>query len=125
MPKTGDQKSADDSLGAHLARLRIAAGLTLRQVEDATDKEVSNSHLSQLENNKILKPSPHVLDALAGAYKTSYDDLMKRSGYVSTATDTTGKRRAKASTFAVQGLTTDEEKVLLEYLAFIREQRRK
>jgi transcriptional regulator with XRE-family HTH domain len=125
MPKTGDQKSADDSLGAHLMRLRDASGLTLRQVADATDKEVSNSHLSQLENGKILKPSPHVLDALAGVYKTSYEDLMKRAGYFSTSTDTTGKRRAKAATFTIQGLTTDEEKVLLEYLAFIRKQRRK
>ena len=123
MAKTGDQKSPDDSFGAHLARLRTAAGLSLRQVEDATEKEISNAYLSQLENNKISKPSPNVLHALARVYHTSYEDLMKRAGYVSA--DTSGNMRAKAATFAVQGLTPDEEKALLEYLAFIRKQRRK
>jgi len=125
MAKNSDQKSPDESLGAHLTRLRTAAGLSLRQVEDATKKEVSNAYLSQLENNKIAKPSPHILHALAPVYKTSYDDLMKRAGYVSSEEDSSGSRRAKAATFAVQGLTPEEEKALLEYLAFIRKQRRK
>ncbi len=59
MAKPGDhQKATDDSFGAHLARLRNAAGLTLRQVEEATDEEVSNAYLSQLEKNKIAKTSP-------------------------------------------------------------------
>jgi transcriptional regulator with XRE-family HTH domain len=126
MAKIGDhQKSPNDSLGAHLTRLREAAGLSLRQVEEATQKEVSNAYLSQLENNKITKPSPHVLHALARVYKTSYEDLMSRAGYFSSDTDAPGLNRAKAATFAVQGLTVDEEKALLEYLAFIRKQKRK
>jgi transcriptional regulator with XRE-family HTH domain len=126
MPKTGDQQiSPNDSLGAHLTRLREATGLSLRQVEDATEKEVSNAYLSQLENNKIAKPSPNVLHTLSRVYNTSYEDLMKRAGYFYSDADTAGERRAKAATFAVQGLTPDEEKALLEYLAFIRKQRRK
>ncbi len=123
MPKTSESKAIADSLGAHLARLRTAAGLSLRQVEEATQKEVSNAYLSQLENNKITKPSPHILDALASVYKTPYDDLMKRAGYVSSAADAAGNKRAKAATFAIQGLTTDEEKILIDYLAFIRKQK--
>ena len=68
MAKSNDhQKATDDSFGAHLARLRNAAGLTLRQVEVATNEEVSNAYLSQLENNKIVKPSPNVLHALKAA----------------------------------------------------------
>jgi HTH-type transcriptional regulator, competence development regulator len=125
MVKTGDQKSIDDALGAHLTRLRTAAGLSLRQVEDATEKEVSNAYLSQLENSKIAKPSPNILYALAAVYKTSYEDLMKRAGYVSSDADGSGRRQAKAATFAVQGLTPEEETALLEYLAFIRKQKRK
>lgn len=127
MAKTGDQKSPDDSLGAHLTRLREASGLSLRQVEEATEKDVkvSNAYLSQLENNKIVKPSPNILHALATVYKTSYDDLMKRAGYIAAASDASGQKRAKAATFAVQGLTPQEETALLEYLAFIRKQRRK
>ena len=42
-----------NELGGLLADLRTAKGLSLRQVEEATDKAVSNAYLSQLENGKI------------------------------------------------------------------------
>ena len=126
MSKSGDhQKATDDSFGAHLARLRNAAGLTLRQVEEATNEEVSNAYLSQLENNKITKPSPNVLHALAAVYGASYEDLMKRAGYFTSDTDSGGRRQAKAATFAIQNLTPEEEQILIDYLAFIRKQKRK
>jgi HTH-type transcriptional regulator, competence development regulator len=125
MVKTGAQRKSDDSLGAHLARLRTAAGLSLRQVEEATQKEVSNPYLSQLENNKIAKPSPNILHALACVYNASYEDLMKRAGYLSSEPNPSGRRQAKSATFAIQGLTPEEENILLDYLAFIRKQRRK
>jgi HTH-type transcriptional regulator, competence development regulator len=124
MSKPGGRISQDESLGAHLSRLRNATGLSLRQVEEATKKEVSNAYLSQLENNRILKPSPNVLHALSVVYATSYEDLMRRAGYVSSDADASG-HRAKAATFAVENLTPDEEKALLDYLAFIRNQKRK
>lgn len=125
MPKPGDQRLPDDSLGAHLTRLRIAAGLSLRDVEEATDHEVSNAYLSQLEKNKIAKPSPNILHALAPVYKTSYEDLMKRAGYITSDRDAAGRRQAKVAAFAVQGLTPEEERSLLDYLAFIRKQKHK
>ena len=125
MVKSGAQRASDDSLGAHLARLRTAAGLSLRQVEDATEKEVSNAYLSQLENNKIAKPSPNILHALARVYNASYEDLMIRAGYLSAEPDPAGRRQAKVATFAIQGLTPEEENILIDYLAFIRKQRRK
>jgi HTH-type transcriptional regulator, competence development regulator len=125
MANTGEQRVSDDSLGAHLARLRTAAGLSLRQVEDATEKEVSNAYLSRLENNKIAKPSPNILHALALVYKASYEDLMKRAGYLSSDAHSSGRRQARAATFAIQGLTPEEEKILIDYLAFIRKQKRK
>jgi transcriptional regulator with XRE-family HTH domain len=120
MPRSRVQQPSGDSLGAHLARLRTVASLSLRQVEDATGREVSNAYLSQLEKDKIAKPSPNILHALARVYKTSYEDLMKRAGYVSS-----DEGQAKAATFAIQGLTPEEEQILLDYLAFIRKQRRK
>jgi HTH-type transcriptional regulator, competence development regulator len=125
MTKRNTQRMPDDGLGAHLARLRTAAGLSLRQVEDATEKEVSNAYLSQLENSKITKPSPSVLHALSLVYKTPYEDLMMRAGYLPTDGDASGRRQAKAATFAIQGLTPEEEQALIDYLAFIRKQRRK
>lgn len=122
---TEHTKTAADSLGSHLARLRKAARLSLRQVEEATDQEVSNAYLSQLENNKISKPSPNILHALAGVYAASYEDLMKRAGYITSDAAATGRRQAKTATFAIKDLTPDEEKSLLDYLAFIRDQKRK
>jgi transcriptional regulator with XRE-family HTH domain len=113
------------TLGSHLARLRIAAGLSLRQVEEATDKEVSNAYLSQLENDKINKPSPNILHALARVYKTSYEDLMERAGYFPTQSGSSARRQARAATFAIEDLSPEEEKALIEYLAFIRRQKSK
>ena len=115
----------DDSLGAHLARLRRAAGLSLRQVEEATGNEVSNAYLSQLENDKIAKPSPNILHALSRVYTASYEDMMKRAGYITSDSDAAGRRRAKVATFAIQDLTPEEESILIDYLAFVREQKRK
>lgn len=117
-------KEPDETLGAHLARLRAASGLSLRQVEDATDKEVSNAYLSQLENNKISRPSPNVLHALAHVYKSSYEDLMRRAGYITSDTDNSSGRRGRAAAFAIQDLTPDEEQALIDYLGFIRKARR-
>src|SRR5215469_2541111 len=125
MSKTADERMPDASLGAHLARLRDAAGMSLRQVEEATQKEVSNAYLSQLENNKITKPSPNVLHALSQVYKVSYEDLMKRAGYITSDADAEGRRQAKVATFAIKDVTPEEEKSLLEYLAFIRQQKKK
>jgi HTH-type transcriptional regulator, competence development regulator len=120
-----DEHAATDSFGAHLARLRSTAKLSLREVEEATNKEVSNAYLSQLENNKITKPSPNILHALSVVYKTPYEDLMRRAGYVSTGDSASSSRQPRVATFAVQGLTPDEERALLEYLAFIRQPKRK
>jgi len=126
MTRTNDhQKATDDSFGAHLARLRNAAGLTLRQVEEATNCEVSNAYLSQLENDKITRPSPNILHALALVYNASYEDLMNRAGYFTTDANAAGRRHAKAATFAIQNLTAEEEQILIDYLAFIRKQKRK
>ncbi|HUZ96438.1 MAG TPA: helix-turn-helix transcriptional regulator [Edaphobacter sp.] len=125
MAKPGDQRPPEDSFGAHLARLRIAAGLSLRDVEEATDHEVSNAYLSQLEKSKITKPSPHILYALAPVLKTSYEDLMKRAGYITSDQDGRGRKQTKVAAFAVQDLTPEEERSLLDYLAMIRKQKRK
>ena len=67
-------------LGAVLADLRRAKGLSLREVEEATGKAVSNAYLSQLENGKIRKPSPNVLHSLAAIYAVPYEALMEKAG---------------------------------------------
>jgi transcriptional regulator with XRE-family HTH domain len=106
-------------LGAVLADLRTAKGLSLRQVEEATDRAVSNAYLSQLENGKIKKPSPNVLHNLAAVYAVSYEALMEKAGYLLPAENDSGRRKRLAA-FAIDDLTAEEEEELLKYLAFLR-----
>src|ERR1035438_9027112 len=68
------------SLGAGLRTARELRKLSLREVEEATG--ISNAYLSQLENDKIKKPSPHFLHKLASLYGISYELLMEAVGYV-------------------------------------------
>ncbi|PDT35842.1 MULTISPECIES: helix-turn-helix domain-containing protein [Sinorhizobium] len=118
MNEKGNDADTATTLGEHLASLRRAAQLTLRQVEDATEKEVSNAYLSQLENNKITKPSPNILYALANVYKSSYESLMEKAGYLTTG-------QARPATFAISDLTSEEEQALIAYLDFYRKQNKK
>ena len=106
-------------LGAVLADLRKAKGFSLREVEEATDKAVSNAYLSQLENGKIKKPSPHVLHSLAKVYVVPYEALMEKAGYLLLSENDSGRRKRLAA-FAIDDLTAEEEEELLKYLAFLR-----
>jgi HTH-type transcriptional regulator, competence development regulator len=113
--------SQPSSLGAFLATVRKSKQLTLRAVEEATERTVSNAYLSQLENDKISKPSPNILYKLAAVYGISYEALMEKAGYFTRAEERspTGKH-GRAATFAIADLTPEEEQELLEYLAFLR-----
>lgn len=106
-------------LGAVLRDLRTAKGLSLREVEEATEKAVSNAYLSQLENGKIRKPSPNVLHSLAQIYAVSYEVLMEKAGYLLPPEGKTGRQR-RLAVFAIEDLTAEEEEELLKYLAFLR-----
>ena len=106
-------------LGALLADLRTAKGLSLRNVEEATEKSVSNAYLSQLENGRIRKPSPNVLHNLAEVYVVPYEALMEKAGYLQPTTNGSGRRK-RLAVFAIDDLTAEEEEELLRYLAFLR-----
>lgn len=66
-------------LASVLRARRIAAGLTLRQVEQQTG--ISNAYLSQLENGHTINPSPRLLEKLTEAFGSSYIELMEAAGY--------------------------------------------
>jgi HTH-type transcriptional regulator, competence development regulator len=127
--RAGSATPASDpaALGAYLAAIRGVRRLTLREVEEATGGEVSNAYLSQLENNKISRPSPNVLHALARVLVVPYETLMQKAGYFPPATaeldvlrSASSAKKAKHSVFAIENLTPDEEEALIEYLAFLR-----
>jgi len=109
-----------NELGQLLADLRVAKGLSLRQVEEATDRAVSNAYLSQLERGKIRKPSPNLLHSLAAVYAVPYEALMEKAGYLLPSEGQAGTRRKRLNAFAIDDLTTEEEEELLKYLAFLR-----
>jgi transcriptional regulator with XRE-family HTH domain len=109
-------------LGAVLADLRKAKGLSLREVEEATDNAVSNAYLSQLENGRIQKPSPNVLHSLSSVYAVPYEVLMEKAGYLLPSEENGGRRRRLAA-FAIDDLTAEEEEELLKYVAFLRTRR--
>lgn len=121
--------TSDQTLGKYLSSIRGMKKMTLREVEGATDNEVSNAYLSQLENDKITKPAPSVLHALAIAFGLPYEKLMEKAGYLPSRSTTSalrsGKKHGGAATFANENLTDEEEEKLIEYLAFLRSRRGK
>ncbi len=111
---------SDQTLGEYLYHLRRVMGLTLRAVEKATDEGVSNSYLSQLEHDRIRKPSPNILHRLAEVYAIPHEVLMEKAGYITRASDREAPERRGGSTFGLDDLTAREEEELLRYLAFLR-----
>ncbi len=122
--KTEDNKKSMLSLGQYLSNQRIRKKMTLREVEEATDHEISNAYLSQLEHDKISKPSPNILYSLSLVYGVPYEILMEKAGYITDMTDRQTGKHGRVATFADDSLTEEEEESLLEYLAFIRSRKK-
>lgn len=115
------ESAKPNTLGAFLKKARQDVSMSLRDVEEATNKEVSNAYLSQLESGKISKPSPHILYALSTALSVNYEALMQRAGYIlPSARRPDGAKHGRAATYAIDNLTPEEEEKLLEYLTFLR-----
>lgn len=101
------------SLGRVLKDARELIPLTLRQVEEASG--VSNGYLSQLENDKIKKPSANMLYKLSSLYNIDMDRLLYACGLITDDPD------SKSSIISgIGNLTDTEEEQLLEYLRFLR-----
>jgi transcriptional regulator with XRE-family HTH domain len=105
------------SLGETLKESRELMKLTLRQIEEATG--ISNAYLSQLENDKIKKPSASVLYKLASIYNVQLDTLLGAAGIIEKHTPTQSKLLDTIALSAGK-LTLEEENELLEYLKYIR-----
>lgn len=113
------------TLGQYLGSIRLDRKMSLRQVEEATNKEVSNAYISQLENGRITSPSPSVLHTLAETYEIDYITLMELAGYLPAKGDRPDEsRHGRVATFAEHNLSKDEEAELLDYLQFLRTKRK-
>src|SRR5437660_5150872 len=111
--KTNLTQEQGKSLGAGLRTARELRKLSLREVEEATG--ISNAYLSQLENNKIKKPSPHFLHKLAAIYDIGYELLMEQAGYILRKKAEGPKTLAGAALFSQDALSSEEEEKLAEY----------
>jgi transcriptional regulator with XRE-family HTH domain len=111
--------------GRYLKSLRQAVGLTLRQVEERTNRVVKNGYLSQIEGGVIQKPSPGILYELSRAYGADYRDLLQRAGiHVPEDQVPEGQRAIPGLPLhALQDLTPVERQQLIEYAAFLRQRR--
>ncbi|MFD1328849.1 helix-turn-helix domain-containing protein [Mycoplana ramosa] len=122
---TDGRSSSKPTLGQYLASIRTDRKMTLRGVEEATNKQVSNAYLSQIENGKIQKPSPNILHALAELYAIDFEKLMEMAGFLTSSTkrDDT-ERHGRVATFAEHNLTSEEEAEMLQYLKFMRSRKK-
>jgi transcriptional regulator with XRE-family HTH domain len=113
--------------GRYLRSLRVAMDLTLRQVEEKTNRIVKNGYLSQIEGGAIQKPSPGILYELARAYGADYRDLLQRAGIHVPEDQVPERQRAIPGLplHAFQDLTTEERQELVQYAAFIRQRRQR
>lgn len=119
--KKEEEPRKEVTLGPYLSGVRTGLGLSLREVEEKTNKEVSNAYLSQIENNKIKQPSPNILNALAELYEIDFANLMELAGYVTPSAKKSGdNRHGRVATFAEHNLTPEEQAALLEHLQYLR-----
>lgn len=109
------------SLGSVLRQSRDLRKLALRAVEEMTG--ISNAYLSQLENDKIKKPSADILHKLASTYKLDFNYLLQIAGLIekkSFENVSFGK-----FVFSKENLTKEEEEELIHYLQFMRQKKKK
>ncbi len=117
-------------LGQYLWSLRKAAQMTQREVEEASERKVSNAYLSQIETGAIPSPSPAILQELSKVYGArlpanapvtcSYERMMELAGHLCPAREAAAQPTQRLTSFAGEQLTPEEEDELLKYLAFIR-----
>ena len=113
------------SLGKKLKDAREHLPMTLRQVEDATG--VSNAYLSQLENEKIQKPSANILYKLSTLYGISLNSLLAAAGIIESATDSPETKENEVVNniaFYSENLSNDEKNQVLEYIKFLRHKKK-
>lgn len=113
------------SLGSMIKKARADAGLSLRAVEHASNKEISNGYLSLLESDAIKDPSPKMLHTLSRVLGLDYTELMRQAGYVAPTTpsenDSSGQLVATA--FSADDLTPEERKKVEWYIDMLRKEK--
>lgn len=114
------------SLGKKLREERERLPMTLRQVEEATG--ISNAYLSQLENDKIQKPSANILYKLSTLYGVNLNLLLAAAGIIETsngAPEITEENKILSNiAFYAENLNNEEKNQVLDYIKFLRHKKK-
>jgi transcriptional regulator with XRE-family HTH domain len=106
------------SLGKTLKEARENAQFSLRQVQEVAD--ISTAYLSQLENEKIKKPSANILYKLAALYRVELDLLLEAAGIIQKASESNARNKLLHSiAFYAENLSDAERNQVLEYMRFL------
>jgi transcriptional regulator with XRE-family HTH domain len=113
----------EPTFGYELKDLRVKVNLSQRDVEGASG--ISSAYLSQLENNKVKKPSPFILHKLATLYGVDYELIMRYAGYIRSKTEPNAPKTLVGAALLVDGeLSPEEERDLASYLQHLRARRK-
>jgi len=109
------------SLGTTLKEARELTSFKLRQVEEATG--ISNAYLSQLENDKIKKPSANVLYKLATIYKIELNTLLGAAGIIEKGSKDDLKDSSEWDNriaFYTEDLSEEQKEQVLDYIKYLK-----
>lgn len=113
-----------EPIGAAVRTLREDLGLSLRDVEARSSRDVKASHLAQVERGQISEPSLSLLRALAKAFELPFNQFLEKLGLLA-PTDVgevlTWDEMVLLSTW--RDLEPDELEQAQSYLNWIRSQR--
>jgi transcriptional regulator with XRE-family HTH domain len=103
-----DPKKRAVEFGKRLRAVRQKTGDSLRAIEERSG--LNNGYLSQLENGKIVHPSPAVLQKVAKGYRLRFQDLLNWAGYIEDApSEVTANQAVALSSVSGLGEPSDEE----------------
>lgn len=110
------------TLGDRLRAARVGKGMSLRDVEKATGKAITNGYLSLLETGAVKAPSPRHLQQLAAVLDVPYAELMGLAGYLAPANN--ARRGVAGVAFSAdEDLTSDERAQVESFIEFLRSKR--
>lgn len=102
--------------GSQLKELRVSIGLTMNDVFERAG--ISTPYLSQLENDKINKPSTKTLHSLAKVYGVPITQILSICGYIENDNEIRGIKNDALSRY-VKSFSDAEVSELLDYAKFI------
>ena len=118
---TSATMSRDQSLGDVLKAARVAAGLSLREVERRTG--VRSGHLSQIETETIARPEMAILWELAATYDVDFGRLFALAGYGGEDMSARQRQRMTVALRAMSELSPADQGEALRFMAQLKARR--